>query len=112
MKTEFAPTNGSPRPFRSSSKGKAAVISAPLAVLRLGSWTVRLLPPPIPPQYNFGGEAAVESSKSKAIRFGVFEVDLRVGELRKDGLKVRLQEQPFSGAGFAARETRRGGHPR
>jgi len=29
------------------------------------------------------------------IRFGVFEVDLRSGELRKDGLKVRLQEQPF-----------------
>ena len=29
------------------------------------------------------------------LRFGVFEVDLRAGELRKDGLKVRLQEQPF-----------------
>ncbi len=29
------------------------------------------------------------------VRFGVFEVDLRAGELRKDGLKVRLQEQPF-----------------
>ena len=29
------------------------------------------------------------------VRFGVFEVDLRAGELRRDGLKVRLQEQPF-----------------
>jgi len=29
------------------------------------------------------------------LRFGVFEVDLRTGELRKRGLKVRLQEQPF-----------------
>jgi len=29
------------------------------------------------------------------IRFGVFEVDLRAGELRKSGLKIRLQEQPF-----------------
>jgi DNA-binding winged helix-turn-helix (wHTH) protein len=28
-------------------------------------------------------------------RFGVFEVDLRAGALRKRGLKVRLQEQPF-----------------
>ncbi|HEX8881866.1 MAG TPA: tetratricopeptide repeat protein [Candidatus Acidoferrum sp.] len=28
-------------------------------------------------------------------RFGVFEVDLRAGELRKRGLQVRLQEQPF-----------------
>src|SRR2546427_10787677 len=30
-----------------------------------------------------------------AVRFGVFEVDLRAGELRKRGVKVRLQEQPF-----------------
>jgi TolB-like protein/Flp pilus assembly protein TadD len=29
------------------------------------------------------------------IRFGVFEVDLRAGELRKQGVKIRLQEQPF-----------------
>jgi DNA-binding winged helix-turn-helix (wHTH) protein len=27
--------------------------------------------------------------------FGVFELDLRAGELRKYGLRVRLQEQPF-----------------
>jgi DNA-binding winged helix-turn-helix (wHTH) protein/TolB-like protein len=29
------------------------------------------------------------------LRFAQFEVDLRAGELRKDGSKVRLQEQPF-----------------
>jgi Tol biopolymer transport system component/DNA-binding winged helix-turn-helix (wHTH) protein len=29
------------------------------------------------------------------IRFGTFEVDLRAGELRRNGFKVRLQEQPF-----------------
>src|SRR6266853_518436 len=29
------------------------------------------------------------------IRFGVYEVDLRAGELRKQGRKVKLQEQPF-----------------
>src|SRR6266436_4549742 len=29
------------------------------------------------------------------IRFDVFEVDLRAGELRKHGIKIRLQEQPF-----------------
>jgi TolB-like protein/DNA-binding winged helix-turn-helix (wHTH) protein/Flp pilus assembly protein TadD len=29
------------------------------------------------------------------LRFGVFEVDLRAGELRKHGLRIRLQEQPF-----------------
>lgn len=29
------------------------------------------------------------------IRFGVFEVDLRTGELRKHGLRIKLREQPF-----------------
>ena len=29
------------------------------------------------------------------LRFGVFDLDLRAGELRKHGLRVRLQEQPF-----------------
>src|SRR5713101_6092730 len=29
------------------------------------------------------------------LRFGVFEVDLRAGELTKRGLRIRLQEQPF-----------------
>lgn len=31
----------------------------------------------------------------RILRFGIFEVDLRAGELRKQGLKVKLQEQPF-----------------
>ena len=29
------------------------------------------------------------------VRFGVFELDLRGGELRKYGLRIKLQEQPF-----------------
>src|SRR5262252_4402560 len=29
------------------------------------------------------------------VRFGPFELDLRAGELRKEGRKIRLQEQPF-----------------
>lgn len=29
------------------------------------------------------------------VRFGVFELDLRAGELRKHGLKIKLQDQPF-----------------
>jgi DNA-binding winged helix-turn-helix (wHTH) protein/WD40 repeat protein len=32
---------------------------------------------------------------AELIRFGVFESDLRAGELRKHGLKLKLQEQPF-----------------
>ncbi|HXJ93647.1 MAG TPA: protein kinase [Terriglobia bacterium] len=31
----------------------------------------------------------------QAARFGVFELDLRAGELRRNGFKVKLQEQPF-----------------
>ena len=30
-----------------------------------------------------------------AVRFGVFEADLRAGELRRKGRKLKLQEQPF-----------------
>ena len=32
---------------------------------------------------------------SGPIRFGVFEADLRAGELRKSGVKVKLSGQPF-----------------
>ena len=39
-----------------------------------------LMPPTLPP----------------LVRFANFEVDLRAGELRREGSKVRLQEQPFS----------------
>ena len=35
-----------------------------------------------------GGDASTR-------RFGVFELDLRAGELRRNGIKVKLQEQPF-----------------
>lgn len=35
------------------------------------------------------------SFQARRIRFGHFEVDLRSRELRKDGAKIRLQEQPF-----------------
>lgn len=35
------------------------------------------------------------ASCASIIRFGVFEVDLRSGELRRSGVRIRLQEQPF-----------------
>src|SRR5262249_56095475 len=31
----------------------------------------------------------------RRLSFGVFDMDLRTGELRKHGLRVRLQRQPF-----------------
>jgi len=35
------------------------------------------------------------SSAARKVRFGAFELDLRSGELRKQGVKLKLQEQPF-----------------
>jgi TolB-like protein/DNA-binding winged helix-turn-helix (wHTH) protein/Tfp pilus assembly protein PilF len=33
--------------------------------------------------------------KRPPIRFGIFEVDLQAGELRRQGVKIKLQQQPF-----------------
>src|SRR5216117_4104667 len=38
---------------------------------------------------------ATTSKTNRLVRFGVFEADLKVGELKKNGSRVRLQEQPF-----------------
>ena len=35
------------------------------------------------------------NARPRLLRFSVFEVDLRTGELRKQGLKVKLHGQPF-----------------
>jgi cholera toxin transcriptional activator len=35
------------------------------------------------------------SPAGKIVRFGVFAVDLAAGELRRNGVRIRLQEQPF-----------------
>ncbi len=35
------------------------------------------------------------SPARRILRFAVFEVDLAAGELRKNGTRIRLQEQPF-----------------
>jgi cholera toxin transcriptional activator len=37
----------------------------------------------------------VPQNNSRIARFGIFELDLNAGELRKNGRKIRLQEQPF-----------------
>jgi DNA-binding winged helix-turn-helix (wHTH) protein len=38
---------------------------------------------------------ALESHSFIILRFGAFEVNLRSGELRKQGVRIKLQEQPF-----------------
>ena len=35
------------------------------------------------------------TQNDRVMRFGVFEIDLQLGELRKSGLRIKLQEQPF-----------------
>src|SRR3989454_1715345 len=38
---------------------------------------------------------APQIQASRVLQFGAFEVDLRAGELRKSGARIKLQEQPF-----------------
>src|SRR5215469_3171406 len=38
---------------------------------------------------------ALETRSPTILRFGTFEVNLRAGELRKQGVKIKVQEQPF-----------------
>src|SRR6266581_3489193 len=38
---------------------------------------------------------ALEVRSRSILRFGVFEVDVRAGEVRKQGIRIKLQEQPF-----------------
>jgi DNA-binding winged helix-turn-helix (wHTH) protein/Tfp pilus assembly protein PilF len=38
---------------------------------------------------------SVSSGPPAVVRFGVFEADLRAGELRKNGIRVKIQELPF-----------------
>ncbi len=45
--------------------------------------------------YRVVGAAMGGEGTAKSARFGLFEVDLVSGELRKDGTRIRLQEQPF-----------------
>lgn len=37
----------------------------------------------------------VPADKSRVVGFGVFDVDLQEAELRKSGIRIKLQEQPF-----------------
>jgi cholera toxin transcriptional activator len=45
--------------------------------------------------YQSSQMPAFQGNSSRIARFGVFELDLAAGELRKNGAKLRLQEQPF-----------------
>jgi DNA-binding winged helix-turn-helix (wHTH) protein/predicted Zn-dependent protease len=38
---------------------------------------------------------SLQAQSASLLRCGVFEIDLRAGELRKQGVRIKLQEQPF-----------------
>ena len=54
----------------------------------MGNRAIRMLNVPVVGSTN-------GNDNSSTRRFGVFELDLRAGELRRNGIKVKLQEQPF-----------------
>jgi Tol biopolymer transport system component/DNA-binding winged helix-turn-helix (wHTH) protein len=41
------------------------------------------------------GSAPNPRTNQNVVRFGLFELNLRAGELRKSGIRIKLQEQPF-----------------
>jgi adenylate cyclase len=47
------------------------------------------------PEARADDTAPTDNAASGQLQFGVFEMDLRSGELKKRGLRVRLQRQPF-----------------
>src|SRR5215469_6722774 len=38
---------------------------------------------------------ALKTHSSTILRFGTFEADMHAGELRKQGVRIKLQDQPF-----------------
>ena len=56
----------------------------------MGSRTLKVLDSGV-----VGNTNGSEATEARTRQFGVFELDLRAGELRRNGMKVKLQEQPF-----------------
>ena len=52
------------------------------------------------------------NNSAKIVRFGVFEADLQTGELRKNGVKVPLQGQPFQVCAILLEQLGKVGHSR
>jgi len=44
---------------------------------------------------SFSSNGSPSTSPARLLRFSVFEIDLGAGDLRKNGKRIRLQEQPF-----------------
>ena len=82
----------SPRKYDS---GQRVTVGNPEEKARNCDWAVSVISSP---HANQGiGRTPMENSSSQIqpVRFGSFELDMRAGELRKQGIKIKLQEQPL-----------------
>ena len=58
--------------------------------------SLHLVPPRLTVKcYSLIREVPLLDVRKPRISFGIFEVDLASGELRKQGVRIKLQEQPF-----------------
>jgi DNA-binding response OmpR family regulator len=68
-------------------------------VLPLNSRRIKRLRAGVPARYGRCYDADLvpppSNIRTSPLRFGIFEVDLTFGELRKQGVRIKLQEQPF-----------------
>jgi hypothetical protein len=58
------------------------------------------------------GTLVVNDKASRIIKFGIFEVDVKAGELRRSGLKVKLQEAAIPSSNLVAGAPGRSYYPR
>jgi len=58
-------------------------------VIRPDQWYTVALPHPVRSMDD------ISTDSLRVVRFGVYELDLRAGELRKSGVRLRLQQQPL-----------------
>ena len=88
--------NGTHSLFIACSRGKCLIEFGLCRNLTQSAWGDAKLPPnEIGPGPHQRPRMDRASSSAETVRFGVFELDLRAGELRKQGTRIKLQEQPL-----------------
>jgi len=70
-------------------QGEAQLAETRVNLLVAGSWLI------LPTRHLPVNMELMPSCEFRVVRFSDFEVDLLAGELRQNGIKVKLQNQPF-----------------
>jgi DNA-binding winged helix-turn-helix (wHTH) protein len=55
----------------------------------------RVVPDPFADRFREKGDFLMDGASADVLRFGAFEFNLRTKELRRKGVKIRVQEQPL-----------------